>query len=106
MEGLELLGDLRAGAHDLLEKLGIGHGGHRGTRLTLAVGALPAAVAGLEGCVLDVATSQLLSLVMPSSCAAKRVFSLLSDQFSKQQSSTLGDMLFLSLFIAHNKRVA
>ena len=55
VEVLVLLGDLRAGAHNLLEKLGIGHGGHRGTRLTLAVGALPAAVAGPEGYVLDVA---------------------------------------------------
>ena len=55
MEGLELLGDLRVRAHDLLEKLGIGHGGHHGTRLTLAVDALPAAVTGPEGYVLDVA---------------------------------------------------
>ena len=56
VEGLVLLGELRAGTHDLLEKLGIGHGGNRGTRLMLAVGALPAAVvAGPEGYVLDVA---------------------------------------------------
>ena len=50
--------------------------------------------------------AQLLSLVMPSSGAAERVFSLLNSQFHKLQTRALGAMLFLSLFLAFNKRGA
>ena len=49
--------------------------------------------------------AQLLSLVMPSSGAAERVFSLLDNLFNKQQTCTLGDMLYLSLFLAYNDRM-
>ena len=48
--------------------------------------------------------ARLLSLLMPSSGAAERVFSILNNHFNKQQSSALGDMLYLSLFLAYNKR--
>ena len=48
--------------------------------------------------------AKLLSLVMPSSCAAERVFSLLNNLFNEQQTSILGDMLYLALFLAYNKR--
>ena len=50
--------------------------------------------------------AQLSSLVMPSSGAAERVFSLLNSQFNKLQTRALGAMLFLSLFLAYNKRGA
>jgi hypothetical protein len=48
--------------------------------------------------------AQLAALVMPSSGAAERVFSLLNNLFSDQQSSALTDGIFLSLFLAYNKR--
>ena len=48
--------------------------------------------------------AKLPSLVMPSSCAAERVFSLLNNLFNQQQTRTLTDMLYLALFLAYNKR--
>ena len=48
--------------------------------------------------------AKLLTLVMPSSCAAERVFSLLNNLFNQQQTRTLEDMLYFSLFLAYNKR--
>ena len=48
--------------------------------------------------------AQLLSLVMPSSGAAERVFSILNNHFNKQQTCLLGDSLYLSLFLSYNKR--
>ena len=39
--------------------------------------------------------AQLLSLVMPSSDAAKRMFSLLVDQFNNHQTRSLGDLIYL-----------
>ena len=48
--------------------------------------------------------AQLLSLVMPSSGAAERVFSLLNNHFNEHQTRTLGDQIFLSLYLAYNKR--
>ena len=50
--------------------------------------------------------AQLLSLVMPSSGAAERVFSLLANQFNNQQTRALGDLIYLSLFLAYNNRCA
>ena len=47
--------------------------------------------------------AKLLTLVMSSSCAAERVFSLLNNLFNQQQTRTLGDVLYLSLFLAYNK---
>ena len=47
--------------------------------------------------------AKLLSLVMLSSCAAERVFSLLNNLFNQQQSRALGDMLYLALFLAYNR---
>ena len=44
------------------------------------------------------------ALVMPSSGAAERVFSLLNNLFNDQQSRLLGDAIFLSLYLSHNKR--
>ena len=48
--------------------------------------------------------AQLAALVMPSSGAAERVFSLLNNLFSDRQSTALSDVIFLSLFLAYNKR--
>ena len=48
--------------------------------------------------------AQLLSLVMPSSCAAERVFSLLNNHFGEHQTRTLSDQIFLSLYLSYNKR--
>ena len=48
--------------------------------------------------------AQLLALVVPSSCAAERVFSLLNNQFNQQQTRTLSDMLYLSLYLSFNDR--
>ena len=48
--------------------------------------------------------AQLLSLVMPSSGAAERVFSLLSNHFNQHQTRTLADQIFLSLYLSYNKR--
>ena len=48
--------------------------------------------------------AKLLTLVMPSSCAAERIFSLLNNLFNQQQTRTLEDMLYFSLFLAYNKR--
>ena len=45
-----------------------------------------------------------VALVMPSSGAAERVFSLLKNLFTKQQIHTLSDVVTHSLFIASNKR--
>ena len=48
--------------------------------------------------------AQLLSLVMPSSGAAERVFSLLDNHFNQHQTRSLSDQIFLSLYLSHNKR--
>ena len=48
--------------------------------------------------------ARILALLMPSSGAAERVFSLLNNLFSDQQTLALGDLIFLSLFLAYNKR--
>lgn len=48
--------------------------------------------------------AQLLSLVMPSSGAAERVFSLLNNNFNQHQTRTLSDQIFLSLYLSYNKR--
>ena len=48
--------------------------------------------------------AQLLSLVMPSSGAAERVFSLLNNHFNEHQTRSLSDQIFLSLYLAYNKR--
>lgn len=48
--------------------------------------------------------AQLVSLVMPSSCAAERVFSLLNNLFNQKQTRTLGDQIFLALYLNCNKR--
>ena len=48
--------------------------------------------------------AQLAALVMPSSGAAERVFSLVNNLFNDQQSKALTDAIFLSLFLAYNKR--
>ena len=48
--------------------------------------------------------AQLAALVMPSSGAAERVFSLLNNLFTEQRSTTLSDAIFLSLYLASNKR--
>ena len=45
-----------------------------------------------------------VALVMPSSGAAERVFSLLRNLFTKQQIHSLSDVVNHSLFIASNKR--
>eukprot|EP00986_Skeletonema_menzelii_P020339 scaffold30910_cov371-Skeletonema_menzelii.AAC.1 len=42
--------------------------------------------------------------VMPSSGAAERVFSLLSNHFNQHQTRTLADKIFLSLYLSYNKR--
>ena len=46
----------------------------------------------------------LVALVMPSSAAAERVFSLLRKLFSEQQKGMLSDSLFYSLYLSSNKR--
>ena len=48
--------------------------------------------------------ASLLALVVPSSCAAERVFSLLSNKLNDRQTRTLGPTIFLSLFLTYNKR--
>ena len=48
--------------------------------------------------------TSLLALAMPSSCAAERVFSLLSNKLNDRQARTLGPAIFLSLFLSYNKR--
>eukprot|EP00985_Skeletonema_marinoi_P022239 scaffold14107_cov75-Skeletonema_marinoi.AAC.1 len=48
--------------------------------------------------------AQLLSLVMPSSGAAERVFSLLNNHFNEHQTRSLSDQIFLSLYLSYNKR--
>mmetsp|Transcript_6356 Transcript_6356/g.9286 ORF Transcript_6356/g.9286 Transcript_6356/m.9286 type:complete len:182 (-) Transcript_6356:66-611(-) len=48
--------------------------------------------------------AQLLSLVMPSSGAAERVFSLLNNHFNLHQTRSLSDQIFLSLYLSYNKR--
>ena len=48
--------------------------------------------------------AQLVSLMMPSSCAAERVFSLLNNLFNQKQTRTLGDQIFLALYLNCNKR--
>ena len=45
-----------------------------------------------------------VALVMPSSGAAERVFSLLKNLFTEQQLHSLSDLVTHSLFIASNKR--
>eukprot|EP00978_Attheya_sp_CCMP212_P017940 scaffold48451_cov73-Attheya_sp.AAC.2 len=46
------------------------------------------------------------ALVMPSSGAAENVFSLLNNLFNDQQSSLLGDAIFLSLYLSHDSNHA
>ena len=46
----------------------------------------------------------LVALVMPSSAAAERVFSLLKNFFSEQQTHILSDAVYLSLYLSTNKR--
>ncbi len=48
--------------------------------------------------------AQLVALVMPSSAAAERVFSLLNNMYSAQQSTILSDTIKLGLYVAFNKR--
>ena len=48
--------------------------------------------------------AQLLALVMPSSGAAERVFSLLNNNLNEKQTRTLTDMIFLSLYLSYNER--
>ena len=48
--------------------------------------------------------AKLAALVMPSSGAAERVFSLVNNMFGDQQSNTLSDSIFLSLYLVSNKR--
>ena len=48
--------------------------------------------------------AQLAALVMPSSGAAERVFSLVNNMFSDQRSKILTDAIFLSLYLSYNKR--
>ena len=45
-----------------------------------------------------------MALVVPSSAAAERVFSLANNLATKKQSNMLTDSLFLSLFLSFNKR--
>ena len=46
----------------------------------------------------------LVTLVMPSSAASERVFSLLNNLFNDQQFSLLSDAIFASLYLSYNKR--
>ena len=48
--------------------------------------------------------ARLCALVMPTSAAAERVFSLLNNLYSDQQTSTLVDSILLSLFLSYNNR--
>ena len=48
--------------------------------------------------------AKLLSLVMPSSGAAERVFSLLNNRFNQDRTHTLSDQIFLSLYLSYDKR--
>ena len=48
--------------------------------------------------------AKLAALVMPSSGAAERVFSLVNNMFGDQQSNTLSDSIFLSRYLVSNKR--
>jgi hypothetical protein len=48
--------------------------------------------------------AKLLALVMPSSGAAERVFSLLNNLFNDQQTRTFADVIYLALYLAYNKR--
>jgi hypothetical protein len=48
--------------------------------------------------------ASLVVLVQPSSAAAERVFSLLKNFWSVQQTSSLSDAIRASLFLAYNKR--
>ena len=48
--------------------------------------------------------AQLLALVMPSSGAAERVFSILSNNLKKNQTRALTELIFLSLFLTYNDR--
>mmetsp|Transcript_24322 Transcript_24322/g.57806 ORF Transcript_24322/g.57806 Transcript_24322/m.57806 type:complete len:112 (-) Transcript_24322:52-387(-) len=49
--------------------------------------------------------AQLLALVMPSSGAAERVFSILSNNLKQNQSRCLSELIFfLSLFLTYNDR--
>ena len=73
------------------------------TRLTYVV-APAGTVATRAGTATWWEAAQLAALVMPSSGAAERVFSLLNNLFSDQQSKTLTDAIFLSLYLAYNKR--
>ena len=50
--------------------------------------------------------AELVALVMPSSGAAEKVFSLASNLLSDKQSSMLADVLYLTLFLNYNKRRA
>jgi len=47
--------------------------------------------------------AKLMALVMPSSGAAERVFSLANHLVKDQQSSLLSDAIFLGLFLSYNK---
>ena len=46
----------------------------------------------------------LVALVRPSSAAAERVFSILSDSFSSQQHLALEDYIQLSVMLQYNDR--
>ena len=48
--------------------------------------------------------AKLCALVMPSSAAAERVFSLLNNLYNDQQTHTLVDSILLSLYLSFNKR--
>ena len=48
--------------------------------------------------------ARLCALVMPTSAAAERVFSLLNNLYSDQQTRTLVDSILLSLFLSYNNR--
>ena len=48
--------------------------------------------------------AELAALVMPSSGAAERVFSLVNNLFGGQQTHLLTDYIFLSLYLNYNKR--
>ncbi len=47
---------------------------------------------------------QLVVLVVPSSGASERVFSLLKQYWGVQQTHSLSDTIMLSLFLSYNKR--
>ena len=48
--------------------------------------------------------AKLCALVMPSSAAAERVFSILNNLYNDQQTRALVDSILVSLYLAYNKR--